>query len=266
MYFISRDGTLLKEIQLDKKVNNLDVFRDLFFVTQADDREIPVYKVTRIVEHEVTKSISIDFLSTFTFEDEIIEFDTQDSERAVIFTGENEIQVWQIVSPYQKEFVRKLPFFKYADHMVFYINEDDLKVTYARIDRFLYVVMVNKEDRKEKKLFCFNMLKTSHDTLYSVIPLDDKLTDLSNRIFIESNQFESTIYIYLFYGGRIYQLIKFEPENILKKTEKNDLELFLPSNYNELKRYPSGEVTMMLYPRYEDYTPTQNTSILLNVQ
>jgi hypothetical protein len=265
MYFISREGTLLKDIQLGKRVNNLDVYGDLFFITQTEDKDIPVYKVSRIVDHDITKSISIDYLSTFTFEDEIIEFDTKGSDQAMIFTGENEIQVWQIDSPYRKEFVRKLPFFKYEDHMVFYVNEDELKIVFARVERFLYVIMVNKENKRDKKLFCFNMLKSSHDALYSVIPLDEKLTDLSNRIFIESNQFESTIYIYLFYGGRTYQLIKFEPENLLKKTEKNNQELFLPSNHSELKRFPLGEVTMMLYPRYDDYMPSQNTSIILNV-
>lgn len=75
----------------------------------------------------------------------------------------------------------------------------------------------------------------------------------------------STIFIYLFYGGKTYQLIKFEPENLLKQLDNEAGQLFLPVDFHSLRTYEPRSVSMTLYPHYEGVDSTQNTSVTLNV-
>jgi hypothetical protein len=260
LFFISREGVKEAEKFISRPVQNLDVFKDLLFVTHFNYNKIPVYKVSRFTDTGGKVFLQVDLLSSFIFKHNIHDFDTKNSKDALVFSQDNIIELWEIVSPYKIDYIRMLPFFKYFDTMKFYISEGENKVVFARYDRFLYVIMVGKSDPKLKKLFCFNMLKVSHDALYSVIQIDRDLADKSNGLLVESSTFESTIYIYLFYGGSIYQLIKFEPENLLKKLEVGG-EIFLPKTDINLRTFPDANITLTLFPIYEDYNATETQSI-----
>lgn len=260
LFFASRSGIVEDTISLSKRVRNLDMFGDLLFVNYYESKEVPVIKISRFINGD-KEEISSELLNTFYFNNTIREFSTMESENMVIFSASRQIEIWRIRSAFTVDYVRVLPFFKYEDVMEFYVSEEDNRIVQARFDRFLYVIMINRKDPTDKKLFCYNMLRTSHDSLYSVIKLDKKYADLSNRIFIESNMFSSTVYIYLFYGGRRHQLIKFEPENLMTQINKTEGELFLPFNNGVQSTYPPKDVRMTMYPIYEDFVPTQNKSI-----
>lgn len=261
LFFVCSTGEEKARLTVDTRVQSVDFYGDLLFLTYYDAKRISVYKVSRYTDEYKTEYLTVEYLNDFQFDNKIIEYDTLNTDKALVFSKDNLLELFEIVTPYRIDYIKKLPFFKYADKMRFYIKEHDGKVAFTRFERFLYVILVNKSDIRDKKLFCFNMKKTVHDSLYSVIPLDRELTHLSNNLFIEGNMFDAAIYIYLFYGGQTYQLIKFEPENLLKQTDRNSGELFLPKNYNEMHRFEEDEITLQIYPTYEEFTPSQNKSV-----
>jgi hypothetical protein len=265
IYFISREGINEAEINIRRKVQTLQIFSNLIFITHYDYNEIPVYKISSYTDSDEKVFLQVDYLNSYIFEHDIHAFSTQNTNRAVVFTQESTIELWEVVSPYKIDYIRTLPLFIYVDNMKFYFTEGDNKLVFARYDTFLYVILISKDDPKRKKLFCFNMLKTSHDALYSVIDLDEALYDKRNGLLVESSTFQSTIYIYLFYGGSQYQLIKFEPENLLQQIGIGG-ELFLPITGNYLRTYPDANITLTVFPVYDDFEPTQAQPIDLFIQ
>lgn len=183
-----------------------------------------MYKLSKFIT-DSTYYLTTEFLNDFVFELPLLEFNTKGSDTALTFSGENTIQLFNIESAYSIVFMREVPLFKYKRNMKFLINNSTKDVTYSRFEEFLYLVLYNVEDYKDKKLFCFNLKDTNHDLLYSVIDLDPYYYKLDNKIFIENARFVSTIFIYLFYGGKHYQYIKFEPDNRLQITNPDFTEL-----------------------------------------
>ena len=256
---ISSEGEFKLLFKAKEKCKDLDIYNDLLFVTYYSSNTVSIYKLSKYVIGD-TYYLSTEFLNDLIFKIPLLEFHTKGSNLALIFSGINTIQLYEIESAYLAKFMREVPLFKYKKNMNFLINKDTKDVTYSRFNEFLYVILYNIEDEKDKKLFCFNLKDSNHDILYSVIDLDPFYYGLNNKIFIENGKFVSTIYIYLFYGGKHYQYIKFEPDNRLQITNPDFDELCLPKDVNNFKSYKPINITMEMYPIYTDYTPTQNTS------
>jgi hypothetical protein len=89
---------------------------------------------------------------------------------------------------------------------------------YLRNGDYLYVIMVDCENPKIKKLLIFYLKTIAHNALVSLISLDEKLSAEDNYIFIEDSLTTSPIFLYVFYGGDTYQAFRFQPENLLKKS------------------------------------------------
>lgn len=153
LLFVSKDGITKNKLVLKAKVKNLDVYNSLFFIAHEKTNKIPVYKVTLFTDSSSELNINVDFLNDLVFGENILEFDTTDSMRAIIFSGKNTIEMWNIRSAYLKEYARRLPFFKYVDNFEFYVNEVENRIVFARFDKYLFVVMINREDPTDKKLF-----------------------------------------------------------------------------------------------------------------
>ena len=257
---ISAEGEFKHSFKTKDRWKDLDIHNDLLMVTYYMKNIVSVYKLSKYISDDGTFYLTTEFLNDFTFKTPLFEFNTKGSNMALTFSGDNTIKLYEISSAYSINFVRQIPLFKYKRNMKFLINKDTDDVTYARYEEFLYVVLYNTENEKDKKLFCFNLKDTNHDTLYSVIDLDPFYYKTENKIFIENGKFVSTKYIYLFYGGKQYQYIKFEPENRIQITNPEYKELWVPKDKLNMNRYDPINITMILNPIYNDYIPLQNSS------
>lgn len=65
--------------------------------------------------------------------------------------------------------------------------------------------------------------------LYTIIPLAKDLSHLENRVFIERSLSASTMFLYLFYGDKIFQYVRFEPDNLMMQTRDGIRDIFLPT-------------------------------------
>lgn len=123
------------------------------FVTFYDQTYISVYKVYRTIVDGV-EYLNADNLNDYnSFGYKIIEFDTHDTSITLLFSGQNTIEMYRIENAYDIEYIRVLPFFKYRKDYEFYFNEDHNLITFARLERFLYVIMRHKQNKNDKKLF-----------------------------------------------------------------------------------------------------------------
>ena len=256
---ISSEGEFKHSFKTESKWKDIDIYNDLIFVTYYMSNIVSVYKLSKY-STDKTYYLSTEFLNDFIFNIPLLEFNTKGSRTALTFSRDSTMQLFEIESAYSIVFKREIPLFKYKQNMRFLINRDTNDITYSRLEQFLYVVLYNINNDKDKKLFWFNLKDTNHDMLYSVIDLDPYYYKLDNKIFIENGKFVSTIYIYMFYGGKHYQYIKFEPDNRLQITNSDFKELWVPKNEENMHNYSPINVTMVLYPVYTDYTPTQNRS------
>ena len=257
---ITSEGEFKHSFTTKDRWKDLDIYKDLLIVTYYAKNKVSVYKLSKYSDDR-TEYLTTEFLNDLVFEIPLLEFNTKGTNIALTFSGNNTMQLFEIISAYSIDFIREIPLFKYKRNMNFLINSDTNDITYARYEEFLYIVLLNFENEKDKKLFWFNLNDTNYDTLYSVISLDPYYYDSNNKIFIESGKFISTIYIYLFYGGKQYQYIKFEPQNRIQITNNEVTELCLPKDSKSMDYYPKINITMLLYPYYNDYTPAQNKSI-----
>ena len=102
-------------------------------------------------------------------------------------------------------------------HYKFLTNNDENDVVYIKKNNFLYVVMSNLTDSKERSLFIFDLITVSHNSLKSIIELDKNNFSQQVYLLINSADVLSTIYVFVYNEQNYFRLIKFKPENLLRK-------------------------------------------------
>ena len=100
---------------------------------------------------------------------------------------------------------------------------------------------------------------------FIVISLNKTYYKSNLYLFAEKIDIVSTIYLYVFYGDDIYQFIKVEPDNILKREYNETANLFLPRSIDNMKVYPPNNITLLINPLYRPYVHHRNTTMVLNI-
>ena len=180
-------------------------------------------------------------------------------ENVILFTFPTKVSYWKIVNNKGLVFQKNLPFFKYADMYEFATNEQTGHVIEAINESFLFIIMQQISNPSKKLLFWFQILTNKHNTLQSIIPLDDSLSKFENSLFVEGNKYGTDILLYVFYGDKKYHLISFVPYN--QMTETDDIKtgnLFLPKEWldnNEFQELRSRN------PKWIDLYKNRNVSL-----
>ena len=237
------------------------------FISYMKSNFVPVY-VLYFSKDEITEEnkINVEFFREIAFSVQYLIFDIDESGLGLIFYGKNYIQLYNMRSAYNIEYIRQLPLFRYAKEYQFAYNSNVNDIVYIRYEGFLYVVFKHHINPVERYLMIYDLNDNTHNSLNKVISLSKSYFHTDLYLFAEKISTASTIYLYVFYGDDIYQFIKVEPDNILKReyNETGNL-FFLPKTVSDMPIYPPGNITLLIHPLYSPYTHYRNTTMVLNI-
>ena len=269
LFFVS-DSDYYEDYELQTSIKVKNAFtccHNYLFLTHRDSNIISAYSTFKFFSDDIGKTIL-----TTEFQNEIIlnlktyiDVDIDIDGLTIVLSGNSEIDVYQVDNLFNMQFVRRLPMFRYKNSMTFWKNLDENNVVFLRNGMLLYIIMVDQFNPKEKRLFIYSLNTFSHDSLISLIKLDEKLFMEDNHIFIEGSPTRTPIYIFVFYGGNIYQFFNFQPHNLLKKDNEVTDNLFLPAKLQNMATYPDNTVNITVYPDYSAYPHVENTSLSISI-
>ena len=242
------------------------VFGSQLILSHYNDTNISIYKMYKYSEDSGRTTISIEKIREHTFDQIYSDFNVDFSGIALVFTKPNNINVYQIKSFYIINYLMRLNFFKYKRDYAFVTNANENDIAYDRSESFLYIIMQNVTDPTERALFIFDFTTNSHNSLKTIVKLDRKYWMYSVAIYTEIFDNQSVKHIYLFYGGKIFQLIKFEPENVLVPRSRLT-SMFLPYEFISMPTYSPSNVTLSIFPLLIDRKEAfRNVTLNLLVQ
>lgn len=219
-------------IRTQRKVSDIKFCcEELIFISYVDSNVVSFFQIHKDRNYDTQlNEISIEVFRELVYESKIMYLNINEGGNLLLFSGRNTIEHLQIMNINTIAFHRILPFFGFAAYMEFQINQEDNRIAFNNEKDRLFVVMVNMNDKNDKRLFCFNLARNElkHDMLYTVIPLDRELASLDNKMYVESSVTLSTMFLYLFYGDTMFQYVRFEPENLMMQTRDGIKDIFLP--------------------------------------
>ena len=223
------------------------VFEDQLYISHYNDTEVSVYKIYNYQEDSSRINISIEFIRIQNFNESYCGFDIDNQGKILVFSKPNIILVYQIKTINVMSYLRQLNFFNYMTEFTFTTNDYENGIVYNFYDNFLYIIMVNMTDTTDKALFIFDYTTNSHNSLKTVFKLNRKYYKDRISISIELSDIGSTIYSYLFFEGKEFQLIKFESDNVLIPYDQSK-NLFLPKDFTKYSSYEKSNVILSLFP------------------
>jgi hypothetical protein len=229
------------------------------YITYYDSNLISSY-TTKIQENMETGvvSIGIDHSIDFKFDEKYLAFDIDHSKLMIIFSGKNTIDVYEPHTSFFIYFIRRLPLYKYRSFMKFMVNKDETAPVFQRLDNCLYVIMVNEEDPSDKSIFIYDLSNSAHNSLKNIIHLDPNYSQFDNYLSVQKEVGFDSIFIYLFYEGRVYQFITYETESSL--VNKFSLNNTFIENMKE-GQFDGIEIDFEIYPVKTNDYQHQNQSL-----
>ena len=193
-------------------------FGNQLYVSHYNDTKVSIYKVYRYENEEQKSTISIEFVRKHDFEKIYSWLDVDVYGLALAFIPKsNNIYLYQIKTIFEMKFVRIINFYIFLTHYKFLTNRNEHDIVYERKESYLYIVMWVIDDKTERALFIFDLDTISHNSLKSIINLDKKIFSGFVHLLIDTSEYSSIIFIYVFTDNNYFRLINFEPENSLRK-------------------------------------------------
>ena len=223
------------------------VFEDQLYISHYNDTEVSVYKLYNYQEDSDKIAISIEFIRMQNFNESYCGFDIDDQGKVLDFLIPNIILVYQIKTINVMNYLKRLNFFKYMTEFTFTTNDYENGIVYNFYDNFLYIIMVNMTEVTDRALFIFDYTTNSHNSLKTVLKLDKKYYKDRISIYTELSNIGSTMYSYIFFEGKEFQLIKFESDNVLIPYDLST-NLFLPKDITRHSSYEKSNVILSLFP------------------
>ena len=122
----------------------------------------------------------------------------------------------------------------------------------------LLVVMRNKHNFKDIKIFWYNTDETSHSSLYSVIPLEEEFYASTIKLYLGFNQYFTYDPLYVTYDSKKIRMILVEQDIFIAQTDLSNNKIFLPQHYKQLTNYYDDNVTISIYPYHRSSTNEAN--------
>ena len=251
----------------NKKIKfSYPVFGNQIIVSHYNESNVSIYKMYKYEENSGKTTISIEKIRMHNFTQVYTEFDVDLSGTALVFIKPNIINVYKVKSVYIINYLMRLNFFKYTKEFTFISSINDIDIVYDRSESFLYIVMQNMTNPADRALFIFDFNTNSHNSLKTIVKLNAKVSMSKMAIYTEAFDNRSTKYVYIFFGGKTFQLFKFEPDNVLVPDSVFST-LFMPYDIRSLSTYSQSNVTLSIYPLVHDRIHTfRHTSLNLWIQ
>ena len=235
-------------LRTTKKIMHVyPVFDDQLYISHYNDTEVSVYKLYYYQEDSSRIKISIELIRIQNFTQSYFGFDIDTQGKVLVFSKPNIILVYQIKTINVISYLKRLNFFKYMKEFTYTTNDYENGIVYNFYDNFLYIIMVNMTDPTDKALFIFDYIANSHNWLKTVLKIDKKYYKDSVSIYTELFNIGSTIYSYLFFEGKEFQLIKFESDNVLIPSKYSSY-LFLPKDFAKYSKFEKSNVSLSIFP------------------
>lgn len=203
-------------------------------------------------------TIGIDHATDFEFDQKYLAFNIDHSKLMVLFSGENTIDIYEPHTSFFINFVRRLPLYKYNTFMKFMVNKDSTGPVFQRLNNLLYVIMVNQKDVSDKRIFIYDLGNSAHNSLKNIIKLDPAYHQFDNYLSVQKEVGFDSIFIYLFYEGKVYQFITYEPESsLVNKFSRNDT--FIENIKNG--QFDGNVINFEIYPLKTNDYQNQNESL-----
>jgi hypothetical protein len=140
---------------------------------------------------------------------EYLDFNIDSEGRAITFTGRNSINYYKENTAFFLDFQRQFPMYRFYDNFVFYKDPNTKRPMMTLLEDSVYVLMLNEEDPKDKKMFIYNKLRTSHDVLYKIVDLDQRYAEFTPYMFAERIAGFETISLYILYNRNNFQYFEY---------------------------------------------------------
>ena len=204
--------------------------------------------------------VTVEFIIDIQFHFIYSAFDIDEDGVALLFSGQNTIEVYQARTVEFMDFVRRLPLYKYQDKMSFVINKGSQSPVFQRLQHCVYVVLVNLEEPSDKRIFIYDLFKTSHNSLNNIIKLNPDFANSDMYLSTEKLPGFQSVYIYIFYEESVYQFITYEPDNSLVPANiTEDQIVSTPGSFQDVI------VNYELYPIKTEETQSQNESFPIQI-
>ena len=201
-----------------KVMHAYTVFGNQLYVSHYNDTKVSIYKVYINENEEQKSTISIEFVRKHDFDKIYSWFDVDVYWLALAFISKSSnIYLYQIKTIFEMKFVRIINFYVFLTQYKFLTNKNEHDIVYVRKASYLYIVMWAIDDKTERALFIFDLDTISHNSLKSIIKLDKEKISGFVHLLIDTSEYSSIIFIYVFTDNNYFRLINFEPENSLRK-------------------------------------------------
>ena len=230
---------------------------DRLYLSHYNSQHISSYRIVNYTENGKQK-LDLESKPDIIFGKKYTIFDIGKNGTATIFYDQNLIDVFKSKDYSKLDYIRRLPMFKFRETMKFSTNDDTFAPTYKIKDQFLYVIMVEIENLTKKRLFIYDLHSNSHDSLRTIIDLKGSLSKLNNYITIETSTLRLSIYIFLFYGGKDYHFICFEPDSLMREDPRSNKTIFLSPDISSYEKYNDQNFTIQVYPASNYFNENMN--------
>lgn len=220
---------------------------DHLYLSYYNSSKISPFKIV-IYKKEKISYLSLEVAYEIDFKKQYLVFDIGYDGVGTVFFDNNTIWVFQAGKYSEMNYVRELPLFGYKNSYFFSYNSGSNHPTFIRNGQYLYIILKRNEGFLEKYLFIYDLHENSHNTLKSVVPLDLERGHDDNYITIGSSHYKKNICIYIFFGGKHFQFVVFEPFNILKLPDNSNSTLFLPKDLSTYSNYQNSSFVLKIYP------------------
>lgn len=211
---------------------------------------------------EDTQDIALEFVKYYRFTNIYRAFDVDHSGRAVLFSGQNKIDLYRVVSEYEFDFVRTFPMFGFVRFAEFVDQEESGLPIFQLLGNSLYVLMQHSQRRGDRKIFIYNLETSSHNSLMNMVDVDEQFKEYSLSLTSEVIRGFDTVMIYLFYNGTIFQYIEYQPNNLLVPVMNQDEIIVDPKDKESFQRL---ETPFQVFPLRTHFSQTVNHTHQVNI-
>lgn len=218
-----------------------------------------------------TATVELEGSGEINFGVQYIAFDVDDEGYAIVFDGYNRMTVYYAESYIKLNYLKTLPLFRFEQYVMFHTNFNYFKPIFSRKNEFLFIIMQNIEFLHLKYLFAYNIHHTSHNSLIAVHQMLGDYSNLDNHVYIDLVDKKLSTYIYLFYGGKLFQYIRFYARTHLIKDSENSDHIFLQRDLSDVYRYARKNFTLSIYPIFRNELEnatlsSDDDSLIVNIE
>jgi hypothetical protein len=209
--FVTSTRELSTELMINIPYKVFDGFtwcNGILYFSHYNADFVSSYRIFESTDPE-SQNIYVEFAAKVKLDRMYLDFNIDSEGRAITFTGRNTINYYRENTAFNLKFQRQFPMYRFFDNYVFYKSPGSQRPMMTFLEDWVYVLMINEEDPKDKKMFIYNKLRTSHDVLYKIIDLDQRYAEFTPYMFAERIDGFETVSLYILYNRNNFQYFEY---------------------------------------------------------